>query len=106
MREERVEGSHIRPKLIKNDFDKSDSRTERKDKFQPTKAPGPWLEICIKKGVWLAAIHFPILLGTENWEGPLKNDLEKTISFRNCLFSLYSEGSATLKRSKTLRNTR
>ena len=26
--------------------------------------------------------------------------------FRNCLFSLYSEGSATLKRSKTLRNTR
>ena len=104
MREERVEGSHIRPQLIKNDFDKSDSRTERENKFQPTKAPGPWLEICIKKCVWLAAIHFPILLDTENWEG--QNDLDKTIFFRNCLFSLYSEGSATLKRSKTLRNTR
>ena len=61
---ERVEGSHIRPQLIKNDFDKSDSRTEKENKFQPTRAPGPWLEI--KKGVWLCAIHFPILLDTEN----------------------------------------
>ena len=95
MRVERVEGSHIRLKLIKNDFDKFDSRTQEENKSQPTRAPDPWLEICVKKGN-----HFPILLGTENWEGQLKKRF-----YSEFFYSVYSV-SATLRRSKALRNTR
>ena len=69
---ERVEGSHIRLKLIKNDFDKFDSRTQKENKFQPTRAPDAWLEICVKED-----IHFPILLYTENWEGQLKKHCQR-----------------------------